>query len=122
MGPASRQRIQFVPNDPDKAAHALDAARLSYTKRDVLVVRILDEPGLLGGRGARHGPGGHQHRLGPREDTRAHRSRSNDPVGGTQVAGEMGRRLLNGTSPPQPWVLASPLVARGCAFTRSTID
>ena len=40
--------IQFVPNDPDKAARALDAARIAYGRRDVLVVRVLDEPGMLG--------------------------------------------------------------------------
>jgi hypothetical protein len=40
--------VQFVPNDPDKAARALDAAGLPYTKRAVLIVRVLDEPGTLG--------------------------------------------------------------------------
>jgi hypothetical protein len=40
--------IQFVPDDPDKAARALDAARIAYSRRDVLVVRVLDEPGMLG--------------------------------------------------------------------------
>jgi hypothetical protein len=40
--------IQFVPNDPDQAAHALDAAGIGYTRRDVLVVKVLDEPGMLG--------------------------------------------------------------------------
>lgn len=40
--------VQFVPNDPDKAARALDAAGISYTRREVLIVRVLDEPGMLG--------------------------------------------------------------------------
>jgi hypothetical protein len=40
--------VQFVPNDPDKAARALDASGLPYTKREVLIVRVLDEPGTLG--------------------------------------------------------------------------
>jgi hypothetical protein len=40
--------VHFVPNDPDKAARALDAAGISYTKREVLIVRVLDEPGMLG--------------------------------------------------------------------------
>ena len=40
--------IRFVPNDPDQAAHALDAAGIGYTQREVLVVRVLDEPGMLG--------------------------------------------------------------------------
>ena len=39
--------VQFVPNDEDKAARALDAARIAYSKREVLVVRVLDEPGML---------------------------------------------------------------------------
>ena len=40
--------IQFVPNDEDKAAHALDAAGITYSKREVLVVKVLDEAGMLG--------------------------------------------------------------------------
>ena len=43
-----RGSIQFVPNDPDKAARALDAAEITYGRRDVLVVRVLDGPGMLG--------------------------------------------------------------------------
>lgn len=40
--------VRFVPNDPERAAGALDAAGLAYTKREVLIVRVLDEPGMLG--------------------------------------------------------------------------
>ena len=40
--------IQFVPNDSEKAAQALNAAALPYTTREVLVVKVLDEPGTLG--------------------------------------------------------------------------
>jgi hypothetical protein len=40
--------VQFVPNDEDKAARTLDAAGIAYSKREVLVVRVLDEPGMLG--------------------------------------------------------------------------
>ncbi len=40
--------VRFVPNEPDKAARALDAASMTYTTREVLVVKILDEPGMLG--------------------------------------------------------------------------
>ena len=40
--------VQFVSNDQDKAARALDAAGIAYSRRDVLVVRVLDEPGTLG--------------------------------------------------------------------------
>ena len=40
--------IQFVPSDPAKAALALESASIPYTKREVLIVRVLDEPGTLG--------------------------------------------------------------------------
>ena len=40
--------VQFVPRDAAKAAHALDTAGIPYTKREVLIVRVLDEPGALG--------------------------------------------------------------------------
>jgi len=40
--------VQFVPNDEDKAARALDAAGIAYSRREVLIVRVLDEPGMLG--------------------------------------------------------------------------
>ena len=40
--------VQFVPSDPAKAAYALDTAGIAYTKREVLIVRVLDEPGMLG--------------------------------------------------------------------------
>jgi hypothetical protein len=40
--------IQFVPSNEDKAAGALDAAGIAYSKREVLVVRVLDQPGMLG--------------------------------------------------------------------------
>jgi hypothetical protein len=40
--------LHFVPNDPDAAAAALDAAGIAYSGREVLVVRVLDEPGMLG--------------------------------------------------------------------------
>jgi hypothetical protein len=40
--------VKFVPREPDRAARALDAARIAYGKREVLIVKILDEPGTLG--------------------------------------------------------------------------
>lgn len=40
--------IQFVPNDRHKTARALDGACLAYRTREVLIVRVLDEPGTLG--------------------------------------------------------------------------
>ena len=41
-------RVQFVCDAPDRAAQCLQAAGIAYTTRDVLVVRVLDEPGTLG--------------------------------------------------------------------------
>lgn len=40
--------VQFVPRDQDTAAHALDAAGIAYSKREVLIVKLLDEPSTLG--------------------------------------------------------------------------
>jgi hypothetical protein len=40
--------IQFVPNQPKQAAQALEAQGFKYTQREVLVVKVLDEPGMLG--------------------------------------------------------------------------
>jgi hypothetical protein len=40
--------VRFVSNDQDKAARALDTAGIAYSRREVLIVRVLDEPGTLG--------------------------------------------------------------------------
>jgi hypothetical protein len=40
--------VQFVPNDPERAARALEGAGIAYTARTVLVVKVLDVPGMLG--------------------------------------------------------------------------
>ena len=40
--------VRFVADDTDKAAGALHAVGLPHTTREVLVVRVLDEPGALG--------------------------------------------------------------------------
>jgi len=40
--------VQFLPNDANRAMQALDTAGISYTRREVLVVKVLDEPGMLG--------------------------------------------------------------------------
>ena len=40
--------VQFIPNNRGKAARALDAAGIAFTTREVLIVRVLDEPGTLG--------------------------------------------------------------------------
>lgn len=41
-------RVRFVPGEPLKAAAALRAAGIPYTEREVLVVKVLDQPGMLG--------------------------------------------------------------------------
>ena len=40
-------RVQFVCNAPDRAAKLLESACFEYTTREVLIVRVLDEPGTL---------------------------------------------------------------------------
>ena len=40
--------VRFVTGDVNAAAAALEQAGVPYTKREVLVVRVLDEPGALG--------------------------------------------------------------------------
>ncbi len=40
--------VQFVSNNSDQAAVALKAAGIAYIKREVLIVQVLDEPGMLG--------------------------------------------------------------------------
>jgi hypothetical protein len=40
--------VHFVPNDAAAAAGALEAARIPYVTREVLIVSALDEPGTLG--------------------------------------------------------------------------
>jgi hypothetical protein len=47
MSHAGESVVQFVPRDPARAGAALEAARISYTTREVLIVRVLDEPGTL---------------------------------------------------------------------------
>jgi hypothetical protein len=48
MSREGKSVVLFVPSDVDAAVHALDAAGLSHARREVLVVRVLDEPGMLG--------------------------------------------------------------------------
>jgi hypothetical protein len=43
-----RSIVEFIANDPASAARALDAAGVPYRMREVLAVRVLDEPGMLG--------------------------------------------------------------------------
>ena len=42
------QSFSLVPNDRGKATRALDATGIAYSTREVLIVRVLDEPGTLG--------------------------------------------------------------------------
>ena len=48
MSRDGKSLIQFVPSKPEKAAHALDTAGIPYTRREVLIVKVLDQPGMLG--------------------------------------------------------------------------
>jgi hypothetical protein len=40
--------VQFVPDNLDQTTAALKASGITYIKREVLIVRVLDEPGALG--------------------------------------------------------------------------
>jgi hypothetical protein len=40
--------VRVVPDSPERTAPALDAAGYAHTTREVVVVRVLDEPGALG--------------------------------------------------------------------------
>jgi hypothetical protein len=48
MSRDGRSVVQFVPRDPDTAGEALVAAGVPYTEREVVVVKVLDQPGMLG--------------------------------------------------------------------------
>ena len=45
---AGKGTIQFVPNQHRAASAALKAQGIEHTEREVLVVKVLDEPGMLG--------------------------------------------------------------------------
>jgi hypothetical protein len=40
--------VRLVPDSPDRTRRALDSGGFPHTEREVLVVRVLDEPGALG--------------------------------------------------------------------------
>jgi hypothetical protein len=40
--------VHFVTDNPDHAAHVLEEAHIGFTRREVLIVRVLDQPGMLG--------------------------------------------------------------------------
>jgi len=42
MGREGKSIVQFVPADPNKTARVLDAAGSSSTKREVLILRVLE--------------------------------------------------------------------------------
>jgi hypothetical protein len=44
----AESRVQFVPNDADKAAKTLETAGIAFTQREVLIMEVLDQPGMLG--------------------------------------------------------------------------
>jgi hypothetical protein len=48
MSRGAESIVQFVANDPDRAADALQRAGIACTRREVLIVKILDQPGMLG--------------------------------------------------------------------------
>ncbi len=39
--------VHFITDNPDHAAHVLDEAHLPFTRRDVVIVKVLDQPGML---------------------------------------------------------------------------
>ena len=39
--------VHFITDNADHAAHVLDEARMPFTRRDVLIVKVLDQPGML---------------------------------------------------------------------------
>jgi len=43
-----RGMVLFVPNEPDQTARALRTAGIPYDTREVLIARVLDQPGMLG--------------------------------------------------------------------------
>jgi hypothetical protein len=45
---AGQGHVQFVVNDPDGAARTLSAAGIPYRRREVIIVKVLDQPGMLG--------------------------------------------------------------------------
>src|SRR5262249_4273151 len=48
MSRDGRSVVRFIPRDLGAAARALNAADIAFSQREVLIVRVLDEPGTLG--------------------------------------------------------------------------
>jgi hypothetical protein len=40
--------VQFVTNNPDEVPEVLKIAGIPYASREVLIVKVLDDPGMLG--------------------------------------------------------------------------
>jgi hypothetical protein len=40
--------VHFITDNPDHAEHVLDEAHVPYRRRDVVIVKVLDQPGMLG--------------------------------------------------------------------------
>lgn len=45
-GPAESV-VHFITDPPDHAAHVLDDAGIAFTSREVVIVKVLDQPGML---------------------------------------------------------------------------
>jgi hypothetical protein len=40
--------VHFITDAPDHAAHVLEEAHVPYSRREVVIVKVLDQPGMLG--------------------------------------------------------------------------
>jgi hypothetical protein len=40
--------VHFITDNPSHAAHVLEEAHIAFRRREVLVVKVLDQPGMLG--------------------------------------------------------------------------
>ncbi len=43
----SESVVHFITDNPRHAAHVLEEAHVPFTRRDVLIVKVLDQPGML---------------------------------------------------------------------------
>jgi hypothetical protein len=40
--------VHFITDKPEHAVHVLEEAHVPFTRRDVVIVKVLDQPGMLG--------------------------------------------------------------------------
>jgi len=40
--------VHFITDNAEHAAHVLDEAHIPFKRRDVVIVKVLDQPGMLG--------------------------------------------------------------------------